>query len=443
MSNTHHTASGIINKSTDSDFIDSQFSEMLAERGIKGVSKAEMLSLPLEKKRILLNNHLTEKKKRKSTFWSQVKQTIIPSSNSGIAANLLTRKQGNVENSQSNLNHSAISSSSSSDIRSTGFYGASKKLSIASSAASYSSAGDTHSFKTHNDRVLKTSERRDSIGYPQSSSLWFILQISNRNTSMKSLQRHLTHLRATILSGGPVFIRELVSSIVPHLGSDGISGIAALEIALDRVCAPYLQRREAKKKSIIVGAGIKIPSRQSSITMRYADQISPDAIRLQVMKCVELIMLTDYGMNFIHLSTGLIRQIIWCYSRNPTLSTEDQEFDLKGYRTYLKLVSLISRIVGPACFLDDGLKNTVVTVMGELQRHYNDPYPFYHLVLSLKSPDGGARKASLGTPRSSILGVEALVDMATDVLEVEQEEWDYRTQTMVESSLLLTPCRFY
>ena len=68
MSNTHHTASGIISKSTDSDFIDSQFSEMLAERGIKGVSKAEMLSLPLEKKRILLNNHLTEKKKKKVLF---------------------------------------------------------------------------------------------------------------------------------------------------------------------------------------------------------------------------------------------------------------------------------------------------------------------------------------------------------------------------------------
>lgn len=192
-----------------------------------------------------------------------------------------------------------------------------------------------------------------------------------------------------------------------------------MEIALDRVCAPYLQKKALKKKPSEQGGG---PSSSATIS-RYADQISPDEIRFKVMKCVEILMQTDYGMNFVLLSTGLIRQIIWCFSR----PSEETSQDPRARGIYLKLLSLIARIMGPACFLDSGLKDTVVSVIGELKRHQNEPYPFYHLVESLRNPGGAIQKRMSSLPLSARQAMEAL-DSTPDL---DLDVWNYRTQIMV------------
>ncbi|KAJ3369149.1 hypothetical protein HDU91_007452 [Kappamyces sp. JEL0680] len=292
-----------------------------------------------------------------------------------------------------------------------------------------SSAGNYRSGSVHSNQGsevgVPASERRPSQSYPEKSPQWFTVQISNRNTSLKSLLRHLTALRVSFSLAGPRFIHEFVVKVVAHIGTNGISGIASLEIALDRVCAPYLQKRAKQRKRSIPSPNKPLPASpgpSSSPTPWYSDQVLPDEIRLETIKCVEIIMQTDFGMSCVLLSTGLIRQIIWCYSIPREEVQDEMASDPRLRRAHLQLLTLISQIMGPAALLDGGLKDVILTVMHELQRHQKEAYPFFYLVNSLQNPFSFNR-ANAMLEQSGALDPSYISDYG--------EIWNYRTQLVV------------
>jgi hypothetical protein len=260
------------------------------------------------------------------------------------------------------------------------------------------------------------SDRQVSEGYAEKSPQWFTVHISNRNTSLKSLLRHLASLKVSFSLAGPRFIHEFIMKVVAHIGTNGISGISALEIALDRVCAPYLQKRSKQRKR-------SLPSQtDNSPRGLYSDQVLPDEIRLETMKCVEIIMQTDFGMSCVLLSTGLVRQIVWCYSIPREEVQVEMVNDPRLRRSHLHLITMISQIMGPAALLDAGLKDVILTVMHELQRHQKEPYPFFFLVSSLQHPFSFNR-TNATLERSGALDPQYLADYA--------DIWNYRTQMLV------------
>lgn len=268
------------------------------------------------------------------------------------------------------------------------------------------------------------AERNSLTGYPAKSPMWFTVQISNRNTSMKALYRHLQALGTCFTQQGTPFIHEFISSVVPHIGNNGISGLAAMEIALDRVCAPYLQKKLKFRPSSVRHSARPLPKAPQNVTHNwYADQILPDEIRLQTMKCIEMAMQSDLGMSSVLSSTGLIRQIIWCFS----IPTDDMQLEMltdsRLRQAYLELITIIAEIMGTAALLDAGLKETILRVMHELQRHQSEPYPFFYLVASLKNP------FSFNSSDHSFQVFGESNDPL--VLADHGDIWNYRTQLMV------------
>lgn len=158
-----------------------------------------ILIYSIETREKILLNHLEERKKKKS-FWSQVKSTVTgkrPSASALVvpAANLeeKTTLKPNEEDPS--------------------------RLSQSSKNTSPSSTNPTFDRPPKSpDRFAVPLDRRESVGYEERSPMWFIVHISNRNTSMKSLYRYLSLLKSSLSSSGPRFVHDFVGALVPHIG---------------------------------------------------------------------------------------------------------------------------------------------------------------------------------------------------------------------------------
>ncbi|KAJ3252471.1 hypothetical protein HK103_001540 [Boothiomyces macroporosus] len=255
--------------------------------------------------------------------------------------------------------------------------------------------------------------RIDHSSFPENSPEWFIVNLANRlKLAMKNDN----------------FLVDFVNSIVSYSGSIGVNGISTLEISLDRVCTPFYQS-ETLKRRLYESKGTKggkpdtdkpLPFIPGPLSW-YADSVLPDELRLEVIRCVELIMKNDVGMTAILSSGGLIRQILWCYALPKPLIQEQMLKDRRLTSAYIELLSTISGIIGPACIVDDNLKNIVIQVVHELQKYQNESMPFYFLVNSLRNPIFPSDKST--TKRYSLANVTMLLDLSTI--------WYFRTQTMV------------
>ncbi|KAJ3318996.1 hypothetical protein HDV06_006747 [Boothiomyces sp. JEL0866] len=261
--------------------------------------------------------------------------------------------------------------------------------------------------------------KSDHSKFPENSPEWFIVNLANR---------HLTSLRLKLAMKNDTFLTDFVNSIVSYSGSVGVNGISTLEISLDRVCTPFyqsetLKRRYYENKTLRGGrpdTEKPLPLTPNSIPW-YADSILPDELRLEVIRCVELIMKNDIGMTAILSSGGLIRQILWCYALPKPLIQEHMLKDQRLTNAYIELLSTISGIVGPACIVDDNLKNIVIQVVHELQKYQNESMPFYFLVNSLRNPIFPSDKVA--AKRYSLASNSMLLDLST--------VWYFRSQTMV------------
>jgi hypothetical protein len=210
------------------------------------------------------------------------------------------------------------------------------------------SVGDrSRNSTTSGGRGERSTPRRSDGNYSKNPRLkqeeekspgWYISQLANRNTTPKSLSRTLISLSTTFSLAGSNFVRAFLKKTVLNLGPNGISGVSSLEVALDRVCLPSLQPEESKSSSW------------------YADSISPDELRLEVINCVSIIMKSDFGMNAIMNSHGLLRQIFWCLAIPSKHVQEKMIKENKLGRAYLQLHGSVFGLFGPACLLDELLK---------------------------------------------------------------------------------------
>jgi hypothetical protein len=229
----------------------------------------------------------------------------------------------------------------------------------------------------------------------ENTPTWYILQIADRNSSLKSLGRLLGSLQTMLSLSGNQFVEEFVGTTVPNVGRVGLNGTSALEIALDRICLPQLK------------------------TTTYANHIIPDELRLQVMKCVRLIMKVDIGMEQILKSRGLMRQIIWCFRIPSPAQQVEMKENLSLRTAYINLRTLMCEIFGPACLLDEILKESVIQIMQEIQKYQNEPLPFFYLVASMNNPFTFDRGSTRLENRDG-LDFSYLADYA--------DIWNYRTQ---------------
>jgi hypothetical protein len=176
---------------------------------------------------------------------------------------------------------------------------------------------------------------------------WFISRIANRKNSPKSLARALINLNTVFTRKGNPFVHNFLKTVVPEFGTNGVSGISCLEVALDRVCLPSLQPATATS------------SRKHNPAW-YSDSTSPDEIRLEVINSLEIIMRTDLGLNFVLNSPGLLRQVFWCLAV-PSKSVQQKILqESRLGRAYLHLNGSIFGLFGPTCLLDEMLKEYII-----------------------------------------------------------------------------------
>ncbi|KAI8898393.1 hypothetical protein BC833DRAFT_657838 [Globomyces pollinis-pini] len=251
--------------------------------------------------------------------------------------------------------------------------------------------------------------------YRKNSLEWFIWNIADRSVSLKALLRLVSSLKVTLSLGDVDLITKFIELEIPHLSTINVTGVSCLEIALDRVCAPVMDGKSSGKK--------KRPNFTNSkriLPLLYSDDINPDDVRLEVIQCARIITGFEFGMNSFLNSIGLLRQMIWCFAiprmENQVKLSKDTSLRLGR----LGVIGLVAEIVGPACLLDQRLKNTIINVFQELQRYQNEPRLFYYFVSSLTNPFSFNRN-EVTLEDSDI--VHSLVE--------HSEIWTFRTQIMI------------
>ncbi|KAJ3275705.1 hypothetical protein HDV01_007171 [Terramyces sp. JEL0728] len=267
------------------------------------------------------------------------------------------------------------------------------------------------------------SPRIESGKYPENSPEWFIINLANRNISLKTLFRHLTSLRLKLAMNNDSFLVNFINTVISYSSTVGVNGISTLEISLDRVCTPFYQSETLKRRHYEsnLKAGKLDTNKPLPSTPWYADSILPDELRLEVIRCVDIIMKNDTGMTAVLSSGGLLRQILWCQALPKPMIQAHILQDKRATNAYIELLYTISGIIGPACIVDDNLKNVIIQVVHELQKYQNESLPFYFLVNSLANPIFPTDKR--GSKRHSYVNQSMLLDYSTI--------WLYRTQTMV------------
>lgn len=200
----------------------------------------------------------------------------------------------------------------------------------------------------------------------ENSTSWFILKLANRNASLKTLFRTLQNLRVSMTGQGQEFIQDFLEKNVPT-EERVLTGVSALEIALDRVYSPF-QRDNGEK------------------IVWYADQLLPDDVRLEVLKCIEVVAETDFGMDYI-TSSRLIKELVKCLSIPSTKEIRHEIItSSKNRATFLTVTTKLGALFGPALFIYRTLADQVISEIHELKRLQQEGLPFSYLVASLTDP---------------------------------------------------------
>ncbi|KAI8905177.1 formin homology 2 domain-containing protein [Gorgonomyces haynaldii] len=266
------------------------------------------------------------------------------------------------------------------------------------------SLGSKRSSSSLREQPLVPPRMLGSGPYPEHSAGWYIVQISNRNISLKGLYRCLSSFRHSLSLESDSFIQSFLQSSVPVPGAYGCTGLQALEIAMERVQQYELDKSVEKS----------LPTPPNALPW-YADDILEDELRLQIVHCTYWIMQHDFGMSSVLKSTYLFQQTVMCLAI-PTQQTRERMLtEPRMRRCYLELRKFVADILGPVCLLDEFGKKLVLKYFYELSVVQSEPVPFFYLVRSIGNPFDFDNQ-----------------DMSDFALLVDDKEiWAYRSSLMV------------
>ncbi|KAJ3364230.1 hypothetical protein HDU91_002663 [Kappamyces sp. JEL0680] len=308
---------------------------MLDDLQLQGTARKTLLDLPMGRKETLLQNHQKERKKNKSQngFWNKLRKSGSASSPSTtpeasrrasqvineeeIAAEFLVivgkgkyapdeirrllslsiqEKEKFVSKYRLEDNQEAINSTFLDLIGKKSLSPDQMKVLLAYSLA------DRALYIADNQQSPSVSPRASLVlSVQEKSPAWFVLKLTNRNLSLKTLFRHLQSLRACFMLNGGVFMSEFITAKVQADDNCLYTGSDALEIALERVNIPTTVESTTLSRNSI----------DANPSVWYADQIFPDEIRLEALKCIELMTKSNAGM-FAIMEGTLVVQIVRC-----------------------------------------------------------------------------------------------------------------------------------
>lgn len=231
--------------------------------------------------------------------------------------------------------------------------------------------------------------------YAVDSPGWYIIEISNRNISMKALLRLLTAFKDTLSLESDSFIRSFVQSNVFNQEAWGISGLKTLEQAFNRM------------ENTLRGEG----------GTWYANAVLEDELRLEVVHCIYWIMQHGFGLISV-LNSSLIPMLIKCFEVPSPEIRQNLLNESKFRVSYLTLRTFIAEMLGPLCLLEEAGKVLVINTFTDLSKRQNEPHPFFGLVQSMENPFDFHN-----VKRAKYLQMALLVD--------DKEIWAFRTSLMV------------
>ncbi|KAJ3182376.1 hypothetical protein HDU87_008540 [Geranomyces variabilis] len=258
----------------------------------------------------------------------------------------------------------------------------------------------------------------------------YVALLANRNTPLKALYRHLTAFRIALSLSGAAFVREVVEADVPYLGPNGVRGVGALEVVLDRVAEAKRLRHHgglATATPMVKGprpypgsyaASKNAASRPGAPQASYADAVLEDELGLETVRCLKLIMNADVGCGAVLGSPSLMKQLAFCLAA-PHLTTSSLANDARVRRANLGVRTAAAEILGPMCLLSEQGRSLALKSMSELSTLQNEPARLHFLVQSLLDPFTGSVD-KYATPADS----QGDSDESSTI-------WDYRTAIMI------------
>jgi hypothetical protein len=243
---------------------------------------------------------------------------------------------------------------------------------------------------------------------PDKSCAWFILKLTDRNLSLKTLFKHLQALRGCFLLQGGIFVSDFISMKIPAEDELIYSGVDAIEVVLERVNALTLARNDSNR------------------SVWYADRIFPAKIVLEAIKCIEIMTQTNIGM-FAILGGNIVVQIVRSLAVPRAEEQEDIRNDPKCRLDFLQVVTSISNLLGPACFIHADLSDRICSIMHDLKRIQQETLPFMFLISSLRNPF------------SFIVSGERVDEVDEQYLLLEYSSiWDFRTRLVSLFNVLVS-----
>ncbi|EGF84247.1 hypothetical protein BATDEDRAFT_34176 [Batrachochytrium dendrobatidis JAM81] len=264
---------------------------------------------------------------------------------------------------------------------------------------------------------------RQSNQFTENSAEWFVIQISNRNATLKALFRLLSSLRVTLSLGGSSFNDKFLLCRITLDNSNIIGGVESLEIAMDRITeilSPTLRQSFNTilfQQRLDSNVGVKV---RSGFTQSiYADAVLGDELRHEVVQCIRLLLNSKVGVGALVNSMALLRQTVWCLALPSPELRDGVLNNFQQRRAFLALRSLVSETLAPLCLLSDVGRKLILQALLELSQIQDEPAPFQNLILSIDNPFCFGDKAA----KRDSNGFEELID--------EVELWDYRTSIVV------------
>jgi hypothetical protein len=315
---------------------DGQFIEMLEDLKLSEKERSAMLDLPQDRKELLLQNHLKEKR---PSFWSRMntkktQRIVNPEKVNQDFINLITKMnvsphemtqlvqyslEQRYEFLMSHVQRSNTSLSTSSELK--------PEISIPSRSTSFDAQDMNHK--------------------------WLTEQIMNRTTALKSVLRHLHCLRV-LLQNSPAIIDSYL---------ENQEGVKALEVIMDR-----------------------LSSSTYDSTRSYADQVSDDEMKLEILAILDLILEVEKGSQLFVSFPSLVKHLVYCFGLPSEEAQIQIRKDKQARKQRLEVLAMVAKSLAPISYRDSVFTEYLVTLFQELKQFDREPFVFALLVSSLVSP---------------------------------------------------------
>ncbi|KAJ3218536.1 hypothetical protein HDU67_005095 [Dinochytrium kinnereticum] len=204
----------------------------------------------------------------------------------------------------------------------------------------------------------------DLLNKLQQDPGFYILKLADRNTSLKSLVRHLANLQINL---SLAVASEIETFLVTEVNVNGqkVSGAYAFEIALNRVV--QLKSFEAAT---------------ASASQSYSDSVLDDELRLQILHCLAEVIKKNENSVTIVATPGLVKQIAFCLAVPASFSGRDKQLQLSNITLRIESLTLLEAF---CLILPEGAR-LALEALRDLSAMQSEPGRFYSCVSSLLDP---------------------------------------------------------